>query len=117
MSANKRDETGSSLNELFKMLSHGYRRRVLMAVARANPQDEDDLTSESVANDHEGDAETMQLLTQELYHTHLPKLARAGFIDWDREAGVITRGPRFDEIEPLLRLMYDHQDELPDDWP
>lgn len=113
----KKDETDASLTELFEMLSHEYRRRILVAVARENPQDEDDITSESIADGHEGDDDTLELLTQQLYHTHLPKLDDAGFVDWDRESGRITRGPRFEEIEPLLRLMSDHQDELPDDWP
>jgi hypothetical protein len=111
----ERDE--SSLDELFEMLSHGIRRRILVTVARENPQDVDDLTTESAASDHEEDDEALELLTTQLYHTHLPKLDEAGFIDWDRDEGHITRGPRFDEIEPLLRLMNDHQDELPDDWP
>jgi hypothetical protein len=99
------------------MLSHEYRRRILIAVAQDNPRDEDDITSETIADEHEEDGDGLELLKQQFYHTHLPKLADAGFIDWDRDSGIITRGPRFEEIEPLLRLMHDHQDELPDDWP
>ena len=110
------DETGGSLNELFEVLSHGVRRRILMAVARENPRDDEEITSESVADEHQ-EADALELLKQQLYHTHLPKLEDAGFIDWDQERGLITRGPRFEEIGPLLRLMHDHQDELPDDWP
>ena len=113
----KKDETDASLTELFEMLSHEYRRRILVAVARDNPKDVDDITSESIANEHEGDDDALELIAQQLHHTHLPKLDDAGFVDWDRESGRITRGPRFGEIEPLLRLMSDHQDELPDDWP
>jgi len=117
MSAKKIEETGGSLSELFEILSHTYRRRILMAVAHHNPQDEDEITSESVADDHEKDGDTLEQLQLHLHHAHLPKLADAGFIDWDSDSGTITRGPRFAEIEPLLRLMHDHQDELPDDWP
>jgi DNA-binding transcriptional ArsR family regulator len=118
MSARKKsDETGGSLSELFEILSHESRRRILMAVAQHNPQDEDDITSETVADKHEEYDDALELLKQQLYHTHLPKLADGGFIDWDRDSGTITRGPRFEEIEPLLRLMHDHQDELPDNWP
>lgn len=113
---NTNDETDDSLNESLEMLSHGVRRRLLMAVAAKNPWDDEDITSESIADEHEDDDDTLELLTQQLYHIHLPKLDDAGFIDWDRDNGRITRGPRFGEIKPLLRLMHDHQDELPDDW-
>ena len=117
MSTENEDGADDSLNELFEMLSHGVRRRILITVGRENPQDEDDVTSKSAANDHEEDDDALELLATQIYHTHLPKLADSGFIDWDRDEGQITRGPRFDEIEPLLRLMDNHQDELPADWP
>ena len=60
------------------------------------------------------DQETIQL---ELPHRHLPQLDEAGFIDWDRETGRITRGEDFEEIRPLLELMDNHRAELPDGWP
>ena len=113
----KTDETSASLNELFEMLSHEYRRRVLMTVARNNPHDQDELASKSVVDDHGEDEDVIELLTQRLYHIDYPKLHTAGLIDWDRESGRITRGPRFEEIEPFLRLMSNHQDELSVDWP
>ena len=116
MSAEKKDDNGSSLSDLFEALSHEYRRRVLIAVAQQNPQDEDEIVSEATDDDHEDD-EALEQLQLELYHAHLPKLDEAGFIDWDRESETITRGPRFEEIEPLLKLIHEHQDELPDGWP
>lgn len=115
MSTHRNDEPGHSLSELFEMLSHAYRRRILTAVGRANPHDEDDLPSETSPG--EDDEAALALLRQQLYHVHLPKLDDAGFIDWNRETGIIRRGPRFEEIEPLLRLMNEHRDELPVNWP
>lgn len=47
--------------------------------------------------------------------THLPKLVEYGYVDWNRDAGAVERGPDFDEIEPLLELLSDHRDELSDD--
>ncbi|WP_435064478.1 DUF7344 domain-containing protein [Halobaculum sp. EA56] len=38
-------------------------------------------------------------------HVHLPKLADAGLITWDREAGTVGRGPAFDEVRPLLEAL------------
>lgn len=48
-----------------------------------------------------------------LYHVHLPKLAEHGYITWNRAEETIRRGPRWDEIEPLLDLVHSHLSELP----
>nr|WP_233510394.1 MULTISPECIES: hypothetical protein [unclassified Haloferax] len=51
-------------------------------------------------------------LKVELFHIHLPKLADAGFVEWNRHRGSVARGPRFDEIEPLLRFLDENAGEL-----
>ena len=51
-----------------------------------------------------------------MVHTHLPKLEDEGFIGWDREENMVRKGPRFEEIQPLLELMHNHADKLPDEW-
>lgn len=61
----------------------------------------------------EADDDDLDRLKAELQHNHLPKLAEAGCIDWDAETQTIRRGPNFDEIALLLRLIDDHRDELP----
>ena len=43
----------------------------------------------------------------ELYHIHLPKLEDAGLIYWNPEDHVITQGPRFEEVQPLFKVMHD----------
>lgn len=105
--------TDRSLDRMFDALSHPYRRRILLLVSEHNPRDEDELSVEDLATEEDD----LELLTTELYHAHLPKLAEAGYIEWDEDARTIRRGPNFDEIAPLLRLMHDHQEELPDGWP
>jgi DNA-binding transcriptional ArsR family regulator len=105
------------MDELFEILSNGHRRRVLVALRDHNPQDEDEITSASVAGEDDGSDEALDRLRTELNHIHLPKLNDAGFVDWDPDSGTITRGPRDEEVEPLLELMDEHADELPDDWP
>lgn len=37
-------------------------------------------------------------------HVHLPKLANYGFVEWNEDEDVVTRGPRFDEVSPFLEL-------------
>jgi len=105
--------TSDSLDRMFDALSHPYRRRILVLLDEHNPRDADEFSVEDLATEDDD----LELLTSELYHAHLPKLAEAGYIEWDEDTQVIRRGPNFAEIAPLLRLMTDHQDELPDGWP
>ena len=50
-----------------------------------------------------------------LIHTHLPKLAELGYIDWNREDRSIRHGPQFDEVAPVLSVLTDNRDRLPGD--
>lgn len=101
------------LDGMFDILKHPYRRQILMLVSEHNPVDEDEYSVEALATDDDD----LELLTTELYHVHLPKLSESGYIEWDQDEWTIRRGPNFEEIAPLLRLMHDHQDELPEGWP
>jgi hypothetical protein len=93
-------------------LSHPYRRQLLVALLEANPQDDDDTDPMNLLD---GEDES-EVLETSLYHAHLPKLEDLGFIDWDKETGQISTGPEWEHIEPLLQLIENHSDELPDDW-
>lgn len=48
----------------------------------------------------------------QLYHVHVPKLADAGYVEWDADTEVITRGPNFSEAEPLVRLLKSYDAEF-----
>jgi hypothetical protein len=98
---------------MFDVLRHPYRRRILMLVSEHNPRDENEFSVDALATEDDD----LELLTTELFHVHLPKLAEAGYIEWDEDTHTIRRGPNLDEIAPLLRLIDDHQDELPEGWP
>jgi hypothetical protein len=43
-----------------------------------------------------------------LIHTHLPKLANAGYIKWDSESETVSKEPRFSEVEPLVQLLREY---------
>lgn len=78
-------------------LADGERRRLLLALREAPPGA--DVFDALDDGDHErGDVDFRVAMR----HVHLPKLDRYGFVDWDREADAVTRGPAFDEIVPLL---------------
>lgn len=97
------------LNELLDALAHHHRRRVLTRLDHAEsavPLDDLDVREADV-----------DLLHERLYHVHLPKLERAGFIEWDKERNVVRPGPRYDDVAPLVALLRGHADGLPGDWP
>lgn len=64
-----------------------------------------------------GDDADLDRLKAELQHIHLPRLAEAGYIDWDAETQTVRRGPNFNEVAPLLQPIDDHSDERPAGWP
>lgn len=102
-----------SLDTAMDVLANKYRRRVLVALLEHNPQDDD---NPQVPEDFTLADEDLEILRTQMTHTHLPKLEEAAFIEWDRDSSTIRTGPRFDEIKPLLELMDNHADELPDGW-
>lgn len=100
---------------VFEALANSSRRQLLFALLAETPQYHDsidpiDLLSKRNAID---DLETIRL---ELRHVHLPKLADMGFIEWNRQSGTVSKGPNWEEIASLLQLIYEHPDELPDEW-
>ena len=99
--------------EIFDALSNPYRRQLLVALLDHNPQDDEDSDPLNIVAD---DEENKEILQSQMVHTHLPKLEEMGFIEWDREENRISTGPRWDDLAPILHLIEDHQDELPEGW-
>lgn len=97
------------MDRILGALSDRQRRLNLYMLKEGETLTETDLLVRS-----SGDSEKVEM---DLAHNHLPKLEEAGYIEWDRVSGEISKGPRFEEIEPLLELMENHADELPPDWP
>jgi predicted transcriptional regulator len=100
------------IDDIFDVLAAQQRRAILLELLAGNP-----------ASDHVETAGSGGLMSEvseqqaSLYHNHLPKLEREGFIRWDRDEHVIEKGPRFSDIQPMLELLDDHPEELPGDWP
>ncbi len=104
-------EKGISVDDALDALAHVQRRKLLVALLDHNPQDD----SPVVIAPHETDAEAMMRIMK-MDHVHLPKLVDYGFIEWDRDKNEVAKGPNFDEIRPMLELLDDHHDELPESW-
>lgn len=92
-------------------LADVQRRKLLLSLIDHGPQDD----SPVVIGATENEVEALESLTT-MNHIHLPKLAKYGFIEWDKENNEMTKGPAFGEIRPLLELLDDHADELPEGW-
>ncbi|MFC7133140.1 MULTISPECIES: DUF7344 domain-containing protein [Salinibaculum] len=92
-------------DELFDQLSHPVRRDVLVELLRADPGAEVHI-SEFARSDRGRSS---------LYHTHFPRLAAAGYIEWDRRTDTIAAGPRFETVTPVLELLVAHSNRLPAD--
>ena len=107
----RRDTRSRSFDELLDAVGHVQRRKLLVALLSHNPQDDEPVVIDA---DESADEEFARLV--EMQHVHLPKLEEYGLIDWNRETNEVSKGPQFDEIRPLLELLRDHEDELPDGW-
>lgn len=93
-------------NRVFDALTDVHRRELLFALTDHNPQ-----TVSELANVPWTLPESEETMASK-HHIHLPKLVDYGFIEWDREEQVVTKGPRFDEIEPILDSLDENRNEL-----
>ena len=100
-----------TFDELLDALGHIQRRRLLCALLTPNPQ-----SAGTVGVAATDSAEEERMRRVEMHHVHLPKLEEYGFIVWNRDTNKVSKGPTFEEIRPLLELLADHEDELPDEW-
>ena len=91
----------------FDALADVRRRRLLFALEERNPRSDGPPLDRGLSPDA---LERERLL---LRHVHLPKLDAYGYVSWDREAHQVTKGPRFDELRPLLAFLREHADDLP----
>lgn len=106
-----RDTRLRTFDEMLDAVGDIQRRKLLVALLTHNPQDDE---SVAIVADESADEELTRLV--EMQHVHLPKLEDYGFITWNRDTNEVSKGPNFEEIRPLLELLRDHENELPDGW-
>lgn len=104
-------EDGLSLDDVLDALTALQRRKLLVALLEYNPQDD----SPVIVADSPDAVDAIEGLVG-MQHVHLPKLREYGLIEWDEDDHEVRKGPKFDEIEPLLFLLADNQDALPSNW-
>lgn len=93
-------------DDLFEAVRTTDRRTVLRALREGESIDFESLVT-VVANDP--DDRTGAAIR--LRHAHLPKLEACEVIEWDRDAGTIERGSRFEGVERLLAAFEDDTDD------
>lgn len=86
------------LDNRLKILSDEDRRGLLRELAEENPR-QMSFASETDSDQTDGAV---------LYHSHLPKLEAAGYISWNRESNTVMKGPKFDELRPLLTILEEY---------
>lgn len=107
------DQEGSHpLDQLFSVLRHPLRRRILFRLSERTPCTDGDLPVGVFGTG----ADEPDVLTIQLRHVHFPKLEDAGYIEWDKSADSVRRGPKFDDIEPVVGLLRDQREAFPADW-
>jgi hypothetical protein len=90
------------IDRIFEILCSRCRRIVLLLLHNGTVETKSDVMSQA-----QGEIDEVTLV-----HTHLPKLAEAGYVDWNRATGELSKGSCFDEIEVWLDLIKTHGEGL-----
>lgn len=100
----------TSLDVALSVLAGRYRRALLGALLASGPTETGEPVHPSDIYRPTVDPRSFEM---EMHHTHLPKLEQREYIEWDRDTDLVWRGPRFDEVRPILEVLREHRAELP----
>ena len=112
-------DTGSS--DAYDLLGHPLRRRVLFELPKHDnpvrfPVLADGVRSSKIpggrGKTRHDDAADSEAVSIELHHKHLPKLAAAGWIEYDSENKTIRYESRIETIRSALRTTADRFDQV-----
>lgn len=101
------DENVDDVSAAFSLLSSTRRRGVLYAVDRGDETAVEEL-ADTIASWQGSDAEASSVRVS-LVHTHLPKLADAGVVEYDRDRGTVELTRRAGDLEPYLACVHDYE--------
>lgn len=89
------------LQALLEVFGNEDRRIILLALWEAS----ESLTVADLVTRSPGGTDRGKAVRE----THLPRLENAGYIDWNRETDVITKGPNFDAVEAYIDSLTDRE--------
>lgn len=98
--AESRGDAARRRNEVFDSLSAEPRRRLVVSLLDA--PDRSVPLPEEATSDADRDHGTLRT---ELRHNHLPRMAAAGFVEWDTDPLVARQGPRFDGVAAVVEAL------------
>jgi hypothetical protein len=96
---------------VFEAVSAEPRRQIIIALLDADVTETVPLPERAINPNVPVDTEEPRA---QLCHSHLPKLADWGFIEWDTEPLRSSRGPRFDEVAVVFETLQQSAAEIPD---
>ena len=115
MELNSRIENGERVIEkwdrVFTALSAEPRRQLVVSLLDAPPNESVPLPETAANPNVPIDPERLR---QELVHQHLPMLAHQGFVDWERDPFVASRGPQFEEVAAVMDALQSSASDVPD---
>lgn len=116
------------VDDIFGALSDVHRRRLLVDLLEHNPQTVETMSAASREVSEMSEGLKREYLAGDdeisgadksrvrLHHVHLPMLVENGFVEWDDEENTVVKGPRFETIRPVLELLEDNCEALPEGW-
>lgn len=98
-------------NQVFDALSAEPRRQLIVSLLDSPDGKPVSLPESAVNPNVPVDPDRLR---GELHHCHLPKLADAGFVEWEPDPLVAYPGPRFDEVAVVFDSLHAHATDVPD---
>lgn len=107
----ERNEEELSTSTVAELLSHPLRRELLLCLqeydeplALADVADELAVMTTDVSSLVDVDPEVVQQIYMSLYHSHIPKLADHGVVEYDQERDLIVLADHMAQLKPFLEL-------------
>ncbi|RLM63324.1 hypothetical protein [Halorubrum sp. Atlit-26R] len=104
-------QVSESWDTVFKSLSVEPRRQLIVSLLDTPPDQSVPLPESAAMPNIPLDPEELRV---ELYHIHLPILAENGFITWETDPLVASRGPRFNELAVVFDALHSEAANIPD---
>jgi predicted transcriptional regulator len=98
-------DSSDPLDDLYRAIADGRRRELLFALVEHNPQEEISIPDDVPPGDRD-----RRRVHVEMVHNHLPLLEEMGFIEWDREAHHVVKGPQFTAVRPVLEALREYHE-------
>lgn len=94
-----RTVSAEAIDSMMGALRRRSRRVILMTLLENSAETDIDIIERRLNHEH---------TSAQLFHSDLPKLADDGYIEWDDESNIISKGPNFSEVEPLVQLLREY---------